>query len=108
MADQRRIVVAVTGAGGTRLAGGFLRKLVADERVGHVDLMVSANARKIMAFEHGSDQMDVRAFDYSSFSDLMDDATQSGSSVKFKFASGTGVTVLDTTIDDFSSSDFLL
>ncbi len=53
MGEQRRIVVAVTGAGGTRLAGGFLRKLVADERVGHVDLMVSANARKIMAFEQG-------------------------------------------------------
>src|SRR5438045_1439112 len=53
MPEQRRIVLAVTGAGGTRLAGGFLAKLVEDERVGHVDLMVSANARKIMAFEHG-------------------------------------------------------
>jgi 4-hydroxy-3-polyprenylbenzoate decarboxylase len=58
MTDQRRIVVAVTGAGGTRLAGGFLRKLVADERVGHVDLMVSSNARKIMAFEQGIAESD--------------------------------------------------
>jgi 4-hydroxy-3-polyprenylbenzoate decarboxylase len=58
MPEQRRIVVAVTGAGGTRLAGGFLRKLVADERVGHVDLMVSANARKIMAFEQGGSETD--------------------------------------------------
>jgi 4-hydroxy-3-polyprenylbenzoate decarboxylase len=53
MPGQRRIVVAVTGAGGTRLAGGFLKKLVADDRVGHVDLLVSANGRKLLAFEHG-------------------------------------------------------
>ena len=46
--------MAVTGAGGTRLAGGFLKKLVADDRVGHVDLLVSANGRKLLAFE--SDQ----------------------------------------------------
>jgi len=58
MAEQRRIVVAVTGAGGTRLAGRFLRKLVIDERVGHVDLMVSANARKIIAFEQGVSEDD--------------------------------------------------
>ena len=53
MTEQRQIIVAVTGAGGTRLAGRFLRKLVADERVGHVDLLVSANARKLLAFEQG-------------------------------------------------------
>jgi hypothetical protein len=32
MPEQRRISLAVTGAGGTRLAGGVLRKLVADDR----------------------------------------------------------------------------
>jgi flavin prenyltransferase len=53
--DKRRIVVAVTGAGGTRLAGILLKKLVADERVAHVDAMVSANGRKLIAFEHGAD-----------------------------------------------------
>jgi 4-hydroxy-3-polyprenylbenzoate decarboxylase len=58
MPEQRRIVLAVTGAGGTRLAGGFLSKLVDDDRVGHVDLMVSANARKIMAFEQGVSETD--------------------------------------------------
>jgi hypothetical protein len=42
MAEQRRVVVGVTGAGGTRLAGVLLNKLVDDERVGHVDVMVSA------------------------------------------------------------------
>ena len=55
MAEQRRVVVAVTGAGGTRLAGVLLNKLVDDERVGHVDVMVSANGRKRVAFEHGCD-----------------------------------------------------
>jgi flavin prenyltransferase len=63
MPEQRRIVVAVTGAGGTRLAGGFLKKLVADDRVAHVDLLVSANGRKLLAFEHGcaedADPLDV-------------------------------------------------
>jgi 4-hydroxy-3-polyprenylbenzoate decarboxylase len=53
MSEQRRIVVAVTGAGGTRLAGGLLTKLVGDPRVSHVDLMVSANGRKLMTFEQG-------------------------------------------------------
>ena len=53
MPDTRRIVVAVTGAGGTRLAGGFLKRLLADDRVAHVDLLVSANGRKLLAFEHG-------------------------------------------------------
>lgn len=54
--EQRRVVVAVTGAGGTRLAGVLLRTLVADERVGHVDVMVSANGRKLVAFENGADE----------------------------------------------------
>ena len=53
MPDTRRVVVAVTGAGGTRLAGVLLTKLVADGRVGHVDVMVSANGRKLVAFENG-------------------------------------------------------
>jgi flavin prenyltransferase len=56
MPEQRRIVVGVTGAGGTRLAGVLLNKLVDDERVGHVDVMVSANGRKLVAFEHGADE----------------------------------------------------
>jgi 4-hydroxy-3-polyprenylbenzoate decarboxylase len=54
--EQRRVVVAVTGAGGTRLAGVLLAKLVADERVEHVDVMVSANGRKLVAFENGVDE----------------------------------------------------
>jgi 4-hydroxy-3-polyprenylbenzoate decarboxylase len=56
MPEQRRVVLAVTGAGGTRLAGGLLSKLVDDGRVSHVDLMVSANGRKLVAFEHGADE----------------------------------------------------
>jgi flavin prenyltransferase len=56
MPEQRRIVVGVTGAGGTRLAGVLLNKLVDDERVHHVDVMVSANGRKLVAFEHGCDE----------------------------------------------------
>jgi 4-hydroxy-3-polyprenylbenzoate decarboxylase len=34
----------------------LLNKLVDDERVGHVDVMVSANGRKLVAFEHGADE----------------------------------------------------
>jgi flavin prenyltransferase len=56
MPEQRRIVVGVTGAGGTRLAGVLLNKLVDDERVAHVDVMVSANGRKLVAFEKGCDE----------------------------------------------------
>jgi 4-hydroxy-3-polyprenylbenzoate decarboxylase len=37
--DQRRIVLAVTGAGGTPLAGSVLAALVDDDRVDHVDLL---------------------------------------------------------------------
>jgi 4-hydroxy-3-polyprenylbenzoate decarboxylase len=54
--EQRRILLAVTGAGGTRLAGAFLSQLVNDQRVSHVDLMVSANGRKLLAFEQGVDE----------------------------------------------------
>jgi flavin prenyltransferase len=54
--EQRRILLAVTGAGGTRLSGSLLSKLVGDERVSHVDLMVSANGRKLIAFEHGASE----------------------------------------------------
>jgi hypothetical protein len=32
MPEQRRIVLAVTGAGDTRLAGSLLKRLVADDR----------------------------------------------------------------------------
>jgi flavin prenyltransferase len=56
MPEKRRIVVGVTGAGGTRLAGVLLNKLVDDERVDHVDVMVSANGRKLVAFENGADE----------------------------------------------------
>ena len=56
MPDLRRVVVAVTGAGGTRLAGVLLGKLVADPRVGHVDVMISENGRKLVAFENGADE----------------------------------------------------
>jgi 4-hydroxy-3-polyprenylbenzoate decarboxylase len=58
MPEQRRILLAITGAGGTRLAGGVLAKLVADPRVSHVDLMVSANGRKLLAFEQGANEND--------------------------------------------------
>ena len=50
--------MAVTGAGGTRLAGSLLSRLIDDERVGHIDLMVSANGRKLIAFEQGGDEAD--------------------------------------------------
>jgi 4-hydroxy-3-polyprenylbenzoate decarboxylase len=50
--------VAVTGAGGTRLAAGVLARLIDDDRVGHVDLMISANGRKLIAFEQGGDETD--------------------------------------------------
>ena len=56
MPEHRRVVVGVTGAGGTRLAGVLLNKLVDDERVAHVDVMVSANGRKLVAFENGADE----------------------------------------------------
>ena len=48
-------MVGVTGAGGTRLAGVLLNKLVDDARVGHVDVLVSPNGRKLIAFENGAD-----------------------------------------------------
>jgi hypothetical protein len=43
--EQHRITLAVTGAGGTRLAAG--------ERVSHIDLMVSANGRKAAGVRAG-------------------------------------------------------
>ncbi|WP_129843698.1 UbiX family flavin prenyltransferase [Streptomyces sp. RFCAC02] len=55
MPEQRRVVLAVTGAGGTRLAGRTLGALAASDRVGHVDLLVSANGRRLMAHESGAD-----------------------------------------------------
>ncbi|SDM11765.1 4-hydroxy-3-polyprenylbenzoate decarboxylase [Geodermatophilus siccatus] len=58
MPEPRRVILAVTGAGGTRLAGSLLSALVADERVSHVDLLVSANGRRLMAHEHGASERD--------------------------------------------------
>lgn len=53
MAEQRRIILAVTGAGGTRMAHYVLAALEADDRVGHVDLLVSLCGRKLVAHEFG-------------------------------------------------------
>ncbi|MFK0120429.1 UbiX family flavin prenyltransferase [Streptomyces sp. NPDC090994] len=54
MAEQRSITLAVTGAGGTRMARYVLAALERDERVAHVDLLVSPNGRKLVAHEFGS------------------------------------------------------
>lgn len=48
---QQNVTVAVTGAGGTGVAKALLTALQRDDRVGHVDLLVSANGRKLVAFE---------------------------------------------------------
>lgn len=53
MADQRNVTLAVTGAGGTRIARFVLAALVKDDRIGQVDLMVSAAGRKVIAHETG-------------------------------------------------------
>jgi flavin prenyltransferase len=53
MTEQRSISMAVTGAGGTRAASYVLSSLVKDDRVAHVDLMVSAMGRKLIAHEFG-------------------------------------------------------
>jgi 4-hydroxy-3-polyprenylbenzoate decarboxylase len=55
MADQRNVTLAVTGAGGTRMARFVLESLVKDDRIGQVDLMVSAAGRKLIAHETGRD-----------------------------------------------------
>jgi 4-hydroxy-3-polyprenylbenzoate decarboxylase len=55
MADQRNVTLAVTGAGGTRMARFVLESLVKDDRVGQVDLMVSATGRRLIAHETGRD-----------------------------------------------------
>jgi hypothetical protein len=41
MVDQRNVTLAVTGAGGTRMARFVLESLVKDDHIGRVDLMVS-------------------------------------------------------------------
>jgi 4-hydroxy-3-polyprenylbenzoate decarboxylase len=55
MGDQRNVTLAVTGAGGTRMARCVLESLVKDDRIGQVDLMVSAAGRKVIAHETGRD-----------------------------------------------------
>jgi hypothetical protein len=53
MTEPRNIAIAVTGAGGTPAARHVLSSLVRDDRVAHVDLMVSATGRKLIAHELG-------------------------------------------------------
>ncbi|GGZ37923.1 UbiX family flavin prenyltransferase [Streptomyces poonensis] len=53
MTEQRTITLAVTGAGGTRMARHVLSALERDDRVAHVDLLVSPNGRKLVAHEFG-------------------------------------------------------
>jgi 4-hydroxy-3-polyprenylbenzoate decarboxylase len=55
MAEQRNVTLAVTGAGGTRIARFVLEALVNDDRVGQVDLIVSAAGRQLIAHETGLD-----------------------------------------------------
>ncbi|MDT5303835.1 MAG: flavin prenyltransferase, partial [Mycobacterium sp.] len=57
MADQRNVTLAITGAGGTRVARYVLESLVKDDRVERVDLIVSAAGRKIIAHETGLDSV---------------------------------------------------
>jgi len=47
------LTVAVTGASGSVYAVEMLRMLAADERVGHVDLVVSESALRVLAEELG-------------------------------------------------------
>jgi 4-hydroxy-3-polyprenylbenzoate decarboxylase len=56
MPDKRRITVAVTGAGGTGAAKRLLAALQEDDRVAHIDLLVSANGRKLAALEFGTQE----------------------------------------------------
>ncbi|MFE9686671.1 UbiX family flavin prenyltransferase [Streptomyces sp. NPDC006285] len=58
MAEQRTITLAVTGAGGTRMARHVLSALERDDRVAHVDLLVSPNGRKLVAHEFGGAKND--------------------------------------------------
>lgn len=53
MTERGRITMAVTGAGGTPMARHVLSALVHDDRVGHVDLMISDAGRKLVAHEFG-------------------------------------------------------
>ena len=55
---SRRITMAVTGAGGTRMARYVLSALVRDERVAGVDLIVSDAGRKLLAHEFGGSETD--------------------------------------------------
>jgi flavin prenyltransferase len=55
MAEKRNITLAVTGAGGTRMARFVLEALVKDDRVGRVDLLVSEPGRALIAHETGRD-----------------------------------------------------
>jgi flavin prenyltransferase len=53
MVERRRLTMAVTGAGGTRMARYVLSALVRDERVAQVDLLVSQAGRTLVAHEFG-------------------------------------------------------
>ena len=55
MVEQRKITLAVTDAGGTRIARSVLEALIADDQVRLVDLMASASGRKLIAYETGRD-----------------------------------------------------
>ncbi|MGH3374960.1 MAG: UbiX family flavin prenyltransferase [Actinoallomurus sp.] len=56
MSESRRVTVAVTGAGGTGASRRLLAALQEDDRVAHVDLLVSANGRKLAALEFGTQE----------------------------------------------------
>ncbi|CAL9401501.1 MULTISPECIES: UbiX family flavin prenyltransferase [unclassified Streptomyces] len=56
MVEQRTVTLAVTGAGGTRMARSVLSALERDDRVAHVDLLVSSNGRRLVAHEFGTAQ----------------------------------------------------
>ena len=61
----------------------------------------------ITAFEHGTDQLDVRSYDYT-FAQVIARGVQQGDNVKFTLVPGDTVTIKDAELSDFTASDFLL
>ena len=97
------------GKGNDHLDGGNGNDTLTGGKGADVFEFETGDGRDVLAdWGRGDDRMDLDDLGYSSFGQVMQDASNVGGDVVFEFRGGTEVTVLDAHTSDFSAGDFIL
>ncbi len=92
------------GAGNDTITGGSAADVFQFFNVGNE----GGGVNTITDFKHGIDRLDLRDYGFASFAQVMDFALPFGDDVAFAFLDSQQIIVEDTTLADFSASDFIL